>query len=333
MLQIIKHKIWTILIAGLLLCSGMSAQDVSVKATLDSVVMLIGHQSKLTLEITQPADADIAFPMVLDTLVDKVEVLSRTDIDTIFVNDERLHLTQEFMVTSFDSGFYYIPPFNFEIQPNSGGGTLETDPIVLKMFTYQIDTIGGIFDVKPIKRIPYEFREFVPFIWGFVVLQLILIAIALLWIYFKKEPIFAPAPKPQEPPYITAFRELERIRSEKLWQKDKEKEYYTDLTDTLRSYLEGRFHVLAMEQTTDEIMEEIKGLISKEHYKKLEDTLRLADLVKFAKMKPMMDESERCIKDVYAFVDNTKLVPEDDEDEADDEEAETEDDKPEETVE
>ncbi|MDA3853765.1 MAG: hypothetical protein PF444_05940, partial [Bacteroidales bacterium] len=86
-------------------------------------------------------------------------------------------------------------------------------------------------------------------------------------------------------------------------------------------YLEGRFNLLAMEQTTDEIMSKIQDLISKEHYKTLEETLRLADLVKFAKMKPMMDESERCIKDIYAFVDTTKRLPEfDDETDTDTEE-------------
>lgn len=324
MLQIIKHKIWIIVMAGLLVSSVITAQDVSVKATLDSVMMLIGHQSKLTLEVTQPADADIAFPIVLDTLVDKVEVLSRSGIDTTFVNDKRIHLSQELLVTSFDSGFYYIPPFEFEIQASSGGGVIGTNPLVLKMFTYQIDSIGGIFNIKPLKKIKYTFKEFLPYLmWFFISILIVLIGIALYWRFKKKQPIFVKKAKPQEAPYITAFRELERIRSEKLWQKEKEKEYYTDLTDTLRSYLEGRFNVLAMEQTTDEIMRDVKELVSKEDYKKIEDTLRLADLVKFAKMKPMMDESERCIKEIYAFVDTTKRIPEFD-DETDTEEKETE---------
>lgn len=316
MLKMIKIKIWTTVIVGLLLVSGMTAQDVNVKATLDSVMMLIGHQSKLTLELTKPADADIAFPLVLDTLVDKVEIVSRSGIDTTFINDERLHLTQEFMVTSFDSGFYYIPPFEFEIQANSGGGALKTNPLVLKMFTYQIDSIAGVFDIKPVKKIKYTFQEFLPYLmWSFIALLAVLLGIALYWRFKKKQPIFVPKPKPQEPPYITAFRELERIRNEKLWQKGKEKEYYTDLTETLRFYLEGRFNVYALEHTSEEVLGDIKTLVSKEHYKKLENTLHLADLVKFAKMKPMMDESERCIKDVYAFVDQTKRIPEFDEEE------------------
>ena len=324
MLKITKHKLWTIVFAGLLLSSSISAQDVSVRATLDSVMMLIGHQSKLTLELTKPTDADIAFPMVLDTLVDKVEVLSRGDIDTTFINDDRQHLTQELLVTSFDSGFYYIPPFEFEIQANSGGGNIATNPLVLKMYTYQIDSIGGIYNIKPLKNIKYTFKEILPYLlWWLAISLVILAGIALYWRFKKKQPLFAAKPKPQEPPYITAFRELERIRGEKLWQKEQEKQYYTDLTDTLRSYIEGRYEVLAMEQTSDEILSDIKGLISKEHYKKLEDTLRLADYVKFAKMKPMMDESERCIKDVYAFVDQTKRIPELEEEEEVEEEDKT----------
>lgn len=325
MLKITKHKFWTIIITGLLLSSGLRAQDVSVKASLDSMVMLIGHQSKLTLELTKPTDADIAFPLVLDTLVDKVEVLSRSAIDTTFINDERQHLTQEFLVTSFDSGFYYIPPFEFEIQENSGGGELFTDPLILKMYTYQIDTIAGVFDIKPVKKIKYTFKEFLPYlIWGTIIILVILAGIALYWRFKKKKPLFTPKPKPLEPPYITAFRELERIRSEKLWQNGKEKEYFTDLTDTLRGYIERRYEVLAMEQTSDEILADIKDILDKEDLKKIDAILRLADLVKFAKLKPLMDESEKCLKEVYTFVDKTKRVMIEEDEEGDENKKDTE---------
>ncbi len=311
MIKRLRNKFLLILFTGILSGNVVMADEVSVKATLDSVTMLIGHQTKLTLEMTKPSNADIAFPMILDTLVDKVEVLERGVIDTTFVNDSRQHLVQELLITSFDSGFYYIPPFEFEIMPNSGGGAIESNPLVLKMYTYQIDTIAGVFDIKPVKKIKYTFREFAPYIFAwFILLAAVLGGLALYRRFKKQEPLFAAPPKPKEPPYITAFRELERIRSEKLWQKEKEKEYFTELTDTLRTYIEGRYNVLAMEQTSDEILDEIKDVISKEHYKKLESTLKLADLVKFAKMRPMMDESERCIKEAYSFVDETKFVPE-----------------------
>lgn len=307
----INHTIETLVMTGLLFCTGLMAQDASVKASMDSVAMLIGHQSKLTLELTKPADADIAFPLILDTLVNKVEVVQRGEIDTTFISDERQLLTQELLITSFDSGFYYIPPFEFEIQPGSGGGILETDPLVLKIYTYQIDTIAGIFDIKPIKKVRYTFAEILPYLlWWLSALILALIAVMVYLRWKNNKPIFASKPKPQEPPYILAFRELERIRSEKLWQKNKEKQFYTDLTDTLRTYLEGRYKVLAMEQTSDEILTDIKALVPEEHFKNIEDTLRLADLVKFAKMKPLMDESERCIKLIYRFVDETKRLPE-----------------------
>lgn len=323
MLRKLKHKIGLWLLGAMVSASSLSAQDISVKATMDSVAMIIGHQTKLKLELTKPLGADIAFPMVLDTLVDKVEVISRSPIDTLAVSADRQHLTQEFTIASFDSGFYYIPPFEFEIQANSGGGSLFTDPLALKIYTYKIDTIQGVFDIKPVQKIPLTFKEVWPYMmWSLIGLVIIAIGLLLYWRMKNKGPVFVPKPEPSEPPYIIAFRELERIRAEKLWQKDKVKEYYTELTDTLRSYIEGRFQVLAMEQTSDEILRDIKGFIDKEDYKKLKNTLELADLVKFAKMTPMMDESERCIKEAYAFVDHTKpsLI----EDENEDENAETE---------
>lgn len=316
MLKLKYHKVSQLILLSLMLFSAVKAQDVSVKATMDSTVMIIGHQSKLTLELTKPSDADISFPLILDTLITNVEVVSQSAIDTAFLGNNRQHLTQELVITSFDSGFYYIPPIEFEIQANSGGGTLKTNPLVLKVYTYQIDSIGGIFNLKPVKSIPLKFREFVPYIITILIIGLLVLIGFLIWrVFVKKEKIFVSAPKPKEPPYITAFRDLERIRSQKLWQKEKEKEYFTELTDTLRTYIEGRFDTLAMEQTSDEILTDVKEFISKEHYKQIEDILRLADLVKFAKMKPLMDESEKSLKQVFAFVDETKYIPEEESEE------------------
>ncbi len=305
----IKHKIITIGLLSLSLIGSISAQDVSVKATLDSTMMIIGNQSKLTLELIKSNDADINFPIILDTIIDKVEVISVGKIDTNNVSDSRQQLIQELVITSFDSGFYYIPPFEFEI--NNGGGIIESNPLALKIYTYQIDSIAGIFDIKPVKKIKFKFSEAVPYImWVLIAAIIVLIAVALYYKYKKKQPLFSAPEKPKEPAYITAFRDLERIRAEKLWQKEQEKKYFTELTDTLRSYLEGRYGVLAMEQTSEEILTEIKTVVSKEQYGKIETILKLSDLVKFAKMRPLLDESERCIKDVYAFVDETKFIPE-----------------------
>ncbi len=313
MLKNIKYKVFGVIFLAIF-CGTISAQDIIVKAKMDSVAMLIGHQTKLTLEMTKPKDADVAFPLILDTLVDKVEVLDRSAIDTNLIGNDREQLIQEFTVTCFDSGFYYIPPFQFEIQPASGGGTLETNPLMLKMYTYQIDSIAGVFDIKPVKKIKITFKEVLPYLlWWAGISIFILTAIALYWKFKKKKPIFSGPPKPVEPPYVTAFRELERIKMEKLWQKGEEKQYFTDLTDTLRDYLEGRYNIVTWERTSDEILEDIKDVLEKEHYKKIEAMLQLSDLVKFAKLKPLMDESERCIKDVYAFVDETKFVPEEEE--------------------
>ena len=309
MLKFIKNKIITIGLLSISLISSMYAQDVSVKATLDSTMMIIGSQSKLTLELIKPSDADINFPIILDTIIDKVEVISAGKIDTNNVSDSHQQLTQELVITSFDSGFYYIPPFEFEIA--NGGGNIESNPLALKIYTYQIDSIAGIFDLKPVKKIKFKFSEAVPYLmWILIAALVIFIAVALYYKYKKKQPLFAAPEKPKEPAYITAFRDLERIRAEKLWQKEQEKKYFTELTDTLRSYLEGRYGVLAMEQTSEEILSDIKTVVSKEQYGKIEAILRLADLVKFAKMRPLLDESERCIKDVYAFVDETKFIPE-----------------------
>jgi len=112
------------------------------------------------------------------------------------------------------------------------------------------------------------------------------------------------------PAHIIALQELDKLKGDQLWQHDKVKEYYTRMTDVLRVYIEDRFKVPAMEQTTFEILSDFKAnksLIDAESYNGLKDILELADLVKFAKLTPLPDDNHQSLNSAYLFVQYTKI--------------------------
>ena len=63
--------------------------------------------------------------------------------------------------------------------------------------------------------------------------------------------------EPKLPPHQLAMKEIERIKTEKIWQKGQSKEYYTELTDALRTYIKNRFGFNALEMTSSEIIDKL----------------------------------------------------------------------------
>ncbi|MFW6302375.1 MAG: hypothetical protein ACOC01_02520 [Bacteroidales bacterium] len=146
--------------------------------------------------------------------------------------------------------------------------------------------------------------------WLTVLVLLILGAIYYFRFYKKNKPVFRQIVKPSEPAHVIAFRELDRIKSEKLWLKNRVKDFYTDLTDTLRHYLENRYDVKAMEKTSAEIMELLdkEDLLEDRLREKMRDILQRSDFVKFAKSQPLTNENEMSLTQAYEIVEESKEV-------------------------
>ena len=286
-----------------------AAQKSQAKATSDTARILIGDHVNIFLELNQPKSSSFLFPVFRDTIIEKVEVLSVSPIDTLEL-DDRLKLRQHIVVTSFDTGFYVIPPFLF--LDNLNGDSLTSNALPLEVLTMEIDTAKGIADIKLPYDVALGFWEIAPYIFT----GLLLLAIGLfLWFYYRKKRM-SPEPlpvrvKPVEPAHIWALRELDQLSREKLWQKGKVKLYHSKLTDIIRTYLEYRFDIKAMEYTTSETIEACSDLqeIREENLSNLQSFLELADLVKFAKWNPLPDENEKSQQIAYDFVLKTKLSP------------------------
>lgn len=223
-----------------------------------------------------------------------------------------MHIRKVYLVTSFDTGTHVIPALSVPFESGNLKDTLRYSNLQLIVKGLPVDTTKDFKDIKQTLKAPVTFKELIPYIlWG----TGIILAVLLIWylIFGRKRNKLFTTYKPAEPPYIYALRELDNLRNEKLWQNGKEKIYFTKLTEIIRVYIEKRYGINALEMTSDEIISGLRNIIVEE--KDSIELLRLmfstADLVKFAKVRPLPDENEIALLNAYQFVNNTKppIVP------------------------
>ena len=195
------------------------------------------------------------------------------------------------------------------------------DTLAVMVTTFQIDsTSHTIFDIKPQKTLKFKMGE----ITGYILWSSIALIIISLLLYVAKRvlahygksfgDLFKPAPP--LPPHEQAFKSLEQLREERLWQEGKHKEYYSALTEILRTYIDGHFGVGAMEMTSDEIIEAMRSVeLPQKSAMDLTEILREADLVKFAKATPEAEENEAAFTAAWDFVEQTRPAEESEENE------------------
>jgi hypothetical protein len=300
----------TIVLFLLLLCGGAYGQSLTVETRLDTNLILIGDQIRFHVEVEQQRDMKVTLPLFGDTITEKIEVLEASQPDTLFLSNEIIRVSQHYLITSFDSGLYIIPPQRFAFSYHGMGDTLESQALFLGVLTFKIDSIKGIADIKPPMKAPLSFREILPWILGG--LAVVAIVVAGIWYYRRRKkiiPEMVTRVKPVVPPHITALNALDDLKRKKLWQQGNTKAYYSELSDIIRTYIEGRFEIIAMEQTTDETLDALEAgkYLPETLFENLKGMLSLADLVKFAKYEPLADQNELVFQHGYDMVLQTKV--------------------------
>ena len=286
------------------ICGITFAQN-PVEVAIDTTNIRIGEQIQYQISVDNKSE-NVLFPkLVLDSL-NRIEVVEELKVDTT-----KTKFVKKYLLTSFDSGQYVIPGQQVLINSKK----YLTDSLLINVATVKVDTLKqNLFPIKSIKNQPVIFDDYKNYLWlGLALLALIL---GLVWYYFIRKKKEEKAIEDRVPPYELAMQRLGELDGKQLWQNDKVKLYYIELTDIIRTYIERELNIPALESTTDELMETIRDFnkiktldLPKETVQNLQKLLQEADLVKFAKHKPMSNEIEYHRVDTESIINELKPKP------------------------
>jgi hypothetical protein len=267
------------------------AQENPVSIKTDTTAIIIGEQIQLKIAVNKTNN--VIFPKLQLDSLGKIEVIEALPVDTL-----KNSLEKKYLLTSFDSGQYVLPKQLVIINNQQ----FFTDSLLVNVATVKVDTLKQkMFPIKSIKKEPKTFDDYMHLLWWLIPI-LILLAVILYFIFRKKEKI--EKPKVIIAPIQEALLRLKELDEKHLLQQNKIKIYYSELTDIVRTYIEKDINIPALESTTNELIETINDFnessnlgISKETIQQLNEVLQSADLVKFAKSKPIVNEiqSDRII--------------------------------------
>ncbi len=272
-----------------------------VNAEIDTTNIRIGEQFNLKISVNE----------IKNVIIPKLELKGLEVVDTAKTDTLKSSLVKKYTITGFDSGSFYIPQQQIFVKNQA----FLTDSLLVNVATIAIDTSKiKKFPIKLIKSEPYVLDDFKGYIWIALVVLLLLGILVYLLFFRKKKETVEEVVIPLKPAYEEAIEKLQQLDEKLLWQNNKIKEYYSELTGIVRNYIGRDIEIPTFEQTSNEIIELIEAQnskkklgLSKETIATIHSLLKNADLVKFAKSKPLSHEIEDDRK--FAELIITKIQP------------------------
>ena len=269
----------------LLFFYGIVAFSQKVTTTIDTTKNKIGAQFNLTIKTNVDTLSRVHFPKGKN--FGAMEVIRDYVVDTVKKGD-RYELIKKYGLAQYDSGRYMIPRLTIDINKKP----CFSDSIAVEVFDVKVDTLKQkMFDIKPIAYAKADNS----WIWKLLLILLLIagIAAAIYW-YIKRNQKQKIVEIVYKTPIEKATSMLNNLEKKELWQKGEIKNYYSELTDIARNYIEEAIEIPAMESTTAELIAGLrlaskkkKMSLSAEIIENLERVLQQADLVKFAKSQPL----------------------------------------------
>ncbi|MGZ9734659.1 hypothetical protein [Flavobacterium sp. GNP002] len=290
----------------LLISTAVFAQQKQVVTSIDTIKNKIGAEFKLSIKTTVDTSSKVIFPKLKN--FGALEVIQSYPIDTVKM-DGRYELIKKYGLTQFDSGRYVVPSIKIFIDSKP----FMTDSLLVEVANVQVDTLKQkMFDIKDIAPADNPIGDW----WKYLLIVALILGIgAFIYWFIKKRQ----EKKLQEEIYKTPIEKatslLDTLEKKELWQKGEVKAYYSELTDIARNYIEEAIEIPAMESTTSELIQGLRAAsvkkkmtLSQEIIENLERVLKQADLVKFAKSKPLdfeITEDRNKIQKAILTLDNS----------------------------
>jgi hypothetical protein len=281
----------------------LQAQEPYAHATVDSTHHLVGDAIPVHVQISHDAGAAVR-PLFADTL-GGFTILGSSP----FHNEGEKVSAGDVVVAKYDSGDAVLPPLQFLLTApgDTAGKRVATNELRLTIQTVAVDTSQDIKDLKAPLGIPLTWQEIL------LACALVLAVAAAVYAFYRwwkrRQMRLAPAyTAPAKPAHVVAFEELGALKQKRLWQQGLVKQYYTEVTDILRRYFENRYRLMALERTTDEILDDLNRIrMTGDLVGKADRLLRRADLVKFAKHQPATPEHDESMQIVFDVVERTRI--------------------------
>ena len=294
-----------IIYISLFLFYSLKAQEITAESKLSKDSMMIGEQISYSLSIKGRRAAEAIVPVDQKFFPPGLEVL---DQNTVSENENEIPaLMYEFTLTSFDSGAYQISPMPVIVEESD---TLYTQSLTLHVLSPDVDTTAAVFDIKDPVNTPFTLKEALPYVGIGMGILIIAAMVFLMIMRAKGKTLISGNAPPEIPAHVKAIQRLDKLKKEKIWQKGLIKEYYTELSDTVRIYIFERYGINALESTSDETLHKFQKYAYDDALlmELLENLLQLSDLVKFAKEDPTPSENETNLNNAYIFIEKTRPV-------------------------
>jgi hypothetical protein len=259
--------------------------DIVVSAQTDRTIAALDETIRFTLSVTCPQHVQLHMPEI-GSLIAGLRIVDFGEIGPRLV-DNSLVFEKWFDLRADLSGVYILPAMTVRAVDHDETREITTPQIFIKVGAHSVradnETMQDIIDIKPPAALPRDPRLFV--MAGVIAVVLFLVGLAA-GLYVRRSR--AAALVPQKPAHVLAYEQLEQLERERLVERGIVHTHYVRLSDIFRQYLQNRFAISAVEQTTQELLRSIKGLsdLSVAGKKNTRDFLLQADLVKFAKYRP-----------------------------------------------
>lgn len=269
--------------------------------SVDTTSAMVGEPILLQLKVS--SGSELNWPG-WEKGISGFEVLEAGELQSNKANGAITYM-QSLRLTRFDTGTFHLGPVGFLV----GQDSLFSQVIDIHYSTIETKE-DEMHDIKAPIAEPYTLEEFLmEIIIGCVLIILIVLAVYFIVRAKKKKGEKAAPVRKRQAVHILAMKALKELKAQELWQKGEMKAYYVRLTDILRAYIEERYNIKALESTTDEIVEGLKSKsVDKVLVERMEEILKIADMVKFAKSNPVGIDNDKCLADIMVFVDQTKKV-------------------------